>query len=85
MTLYIEPGCPWQNGYGERFNGTVCDECLNMHAFVSVAEAGVRLESFRRHYNEERPQSSLGYRSPSEFKLDWAQIQVETVDSPITT
>jgi transposase InsO family protein len=20
-TLYIEPGSPWENGYGERFNG----------------------------------------------------------------
>ena len=20
-TIYIEPGCPWQNGYAESFNG----------------------------------------------------------------
>ncbi len=59
-TLYIDPGCPWQNGYGESFNGTVRDECLNMHLFVSVAEARVRLEGFRQHYNTERPHSSLG-------------------------
>jgi putative transposase len=84
-TLYIEPGCPWQNGYGESFNGTVRDECLNLHVFISVAEAGVRLESFRRHYNQERPHSSLGYRSPAEFKHDWAQTQAEAVDSNIAT
>lgn len=30
-TLYIEPGCPWQNGFAESFNGTLRDECLTMH------------------------------------------------------
>ena len=28
-TLYIEPGSPWQNGYGESFNGRLRDEFLN--------------------------------------------------------
>ncbi len=28
VPLYIDPGCPWQNGKDERFNGTVRDECL---------------------------------------------------------
>ena len=74
-TLYIDPGCPWQNGYGERFNGTVRDECLNMYVFTSVAEARVQLEAYRRQYNEERPHSSLGYRTPAEFKRDWLQRQ----------
>jgi len=45
----FDPGCPWQNGYGESFNGTVRDECLNMYVLCSVAEACVRLESFRQH------------------------------------
>jgi putative transposase len=77
-TLYIEPGCPWQNGYGESFNGTVRDECLNLHAFASVAEAQVQLDAFRRHYNEERPHSRLGYRTPVEFKRDWLASQSPT-------
>lgn len=59
QTLYIEPGKPWQNGKEERFNGTVRDECLDMHVFGSLAEAYVRLSAFRRHYNEERPHSAL--------------------------
>ncbi len=74
-TLYIDPGCPWQNAYGESVNGTVRDECLNMQVFHSVAEARVQLEAFRRQYNEERPHSSLGYRTPAEFKRDWLQRQ----------
>jgi len=75
-TLYIDPGCPWQNGKDERFNGTVRDECLNMHLFVSVREARVRLEAFRRHYNEERPHSRLGYQTPSEFKQAWDKCKL---------
>ncbi|MDQ5853894.1 MAG: transposase, partial [Chloroflexota bacterium] len=36
-------------------NGTVRDECLNLYLIASVAEARVRLEGFRQHYNTERP------------------------------
>ena len=32
-TLYIEPGAPWQNGYGESFNGRLRDELLNPKMF----------------------------------------------------
>jgi transposase InsO family protein len=48
QTLYIDAGKPWQNGKEERFNGTVRDECLNMHAFASLAEAWMRLSAFQR-------------------------------------
>jgi putative transposase len=71
QTLYIDPGCPWQNGYEERFNGTVRDEFLNSHAFASVAEAQVLAAAYLREYNEQRPHSSLGYLTPLEFKRDW--------------
>lgn len=67
-TLYIEPGCPWQNGKGESFNGRFRDECLNAELFLNVAEAKTRIEQWRQHYNTERPHSSLSYRTPYEFK-----------------
>jgi putative transposase len=85
QTLYIDPGCPWQNGKDERFNGTVRDECLNMQLFASVAEARVRLEAFRRHYNDDRPHSRLGYQTPSEFKHAWLEAQANQPDSHIST
>ena len=75
QTLYIEPGKPWQNGKEERFNGTVRDECLNMHQFHSVAEACVRLNVFRHQYNHERPHSRLSYLTPLEFKTAWFEAQ----------
>jgi putative transposase len=74
-TLDIDLGCPWQNGYEERFNGTVRDECLNSHSFHTVTEARVVLTAYLREYNKERPHSSLGYRTPAEFKQEWLAQQ----------
>jgi putative transposase len=68
-TIYIEPGCPWQNAFSESFNGRLRDECLNVEWFSSRAEARVVVEKYRRHYNEERPHSSLGYLTPQESRL----------------
>jgi putative transposase len=65
-TVYIEPGKPWQNGAIESFIGKFRDECLNMEWFLNRREAQVIIESYRRYYNEERPHSSLAYRTPAE-------------------
>lgn len=81
QTQYIEPGKPWQNGKDERFNGTVRDECLNLHVFTSVAEACVRIGTFRHHYNHERPHSQLGYLAPLVFKAAWLEAQAKQLDS----
>jgi putative transposase len=63
----IEPGKPTQNAYIESFNGRFRDECLNDHWFTSLAEARIRISSWRRDYNEHRPHSALNYRTPAEF------------------
>jgi putative transposase len=63
----IDPGKPWQNGAGESFNGKFRDECLSLEWFRSRAEAKVVIETWRRHYNEVRPHSSLGYLTPAAF------------------
>ena len=66
-TALIDPGKPWQNGVGESFNGKFRDECLSMEWFRSRTEAKAVVEAWRRHYNEGRPHSSLGYLTPAEF------------------
>ena len=66
-TLYIEPGAPWENGYRESFNSKVRDELLNAEEFGSVLEAKVLAKEWRQEYNQVRPHSSLGYRTPAEF------------------
>jgi putative transposase len=66
-TALIDPGKPWQNGACESFNGKFRDECLMLEWFRSRAEAKVVIETWRRHYNEVRPHSSLGYLTPAAF------------------
>ena len=66
-TALIDPGKPWQNGVGESFNGKFRDECLSLEWFRSRAEAKVVIETWRQHFNDVRPHSSLGYQTPAEF------------------
>ncbi len=81
---YIDPGCPWQNGFQESFNGKLRDELLDREAFASVAEAQVRLGTHRQWYNENRPHSSLKYLPPAVFARAWqqAQQQKQTENKP---
>lgn len=64
---FIEPGKPVQNAYIESFNGTVRDEFLNEHWFLSLEDTRQKSCAFRKDYNEYRPHSSLGGKSPIEF------------------
>ena len=50
-------------------------ECLaiRMELFRSVQEAQVLADHWRRHYNQERPHSSIGYQTPVEFRDNWFQ------------
>lgn len=63
----IAPGSPTQNAYVESFNGKFRDECLNDHWFETLAAARALISAWRRDYNEQRPHSALGYRTPAEF------------------
>ncbi len=54
-TLFIEPGCPWQNGKGESFNGRFRDECLNAEIFLNLAEARIRIEHWRQQSQYRAP------------------------------
>lgn len=64
-TAYIEPGSPWENGFNERFNGSLRDECLNRERFYTLREAQIIIEAWRQEYNHIRPHSSLNYRPPA--------------------
>jgi putative transposase len=64
-TAYITPGSPWENGFNERFNGSLRDECLNLEHFETLTEARVIIEQWVNEYNHIRPHSSLGYKPPA--------------------
>jgi transposase InsO family protein len=74
---------PWQNGKEERFNGTVRDECLNMRAVKTVAEAWLRLSAFRQEYNTLRPHSSLGELAPHMLTTAWLAAKAKSEESHI--
>lgn len=66
-TLYIKPGSPWEQAHIESFHDKLRDELLNRELFGSLREAQVVLEGWRCEYNDQRPHSSLGYLTPSEY------------------
>ena len=65
--LFSRPGKPTDNAYIESFNGSFREECLQTHWFLSLQDATMKIESWRKDYNEFRPHSSLGYKTPAEF------------------
>jgi transposase InsO family protein len=44
-------GKPTDNAFIETFNGTLRDECLNLHWFDDLAQASALIEAWRRDYN----------------------------------
>ena len=72
---FIQPGKPVQNCFIESFNGTFRDDCLNLHWFVSLADARRTIEAWRNDYNHVRPHSSLGQLTPAEFMEQCSQSE----------
>jgi len=62
--IQIYPGSPWENGYNERFNGTLRHEILNAEWFHTVKQAQVAINSWLRQYNNIRPHHALNMRPP---------------------
>ncbi len=63
---FSRPGKPTDNAFAEAFNGRVRAECLNAYWFLSLDDARVKCEAWRRDYNDHRPHSSLGNQTPME-------------------
>jgi putative transposase len=72
--LFIQKGKPHQNGYIERFNRTYRDEVLNVFAFEELNQARLITSAWMWIYNNERPHSSLGYMTPSEFLSKYGKL-----------
>ncbi|TCW15049.1 integrase-like protein [Raoultella sp. BIGb0138] len=53
----------------ESFNGSLRDECLNVHWFLLLEDAQEKIEYWRREYNQQRPHSSLNNLTPEEYRL----------------
>ncbi len=57
----------WYRLEGLQLRMRVRDECFNVHQFASLAQAQAVIEVWRCDYNQQRPHSSLGHLTPSEF------------------
>ncbi len=68
---FIQPGCPTQNAFIERKNGSLRRELLNAYVFTSLSDVRELCEEWRTDYNWDRPHKSLGYLSPIRFAEKW--------------
>jgi putative transposase len=70
--IHIQPGKPTQNGRIESFHGRLREECLRVSWFQNLFDARRKIAAWRIDYNEQRPHSSLGYKTPKEFATEQA-------------
>ena len=64
---HIQPGKPTQNAHVESFHGRLREECLRVSWFTNLFDARRKISTWKAEYNEQRPHSSLGYKTPTEF------------------
>ena len=67
--LFIEPGKPMQNAFVERFNRIYREDILDAYIFSDIGQARVLSQEWQEDYNYHHPHSSLGGKSPIQFKL----------------
>jgi len=65
--LYIQPGCPTQNAYVERFNGSYRRGVLNAHIFETLEQVRAISEVWTHDYNHDRPHDSLKNLPPIRY------------------
>ena len=66
---FSRPGKPTDNAFIEAFNGRLRAECLNAHWFMTLADAGEKLEAWRRDDNEVRPHGAIGNKVPISLQI----------------
>ena len=70
---FIRPGKPVDNCFVESFNSRFRAECLNSNYFDSISEAKMKIEDWRKKYNEFRPHSTLKGLTPKVFADQFKQ------------
>ena len=55
---------PTHHSFIESFNGKFRSERINTHWFLSLDVARLKMEDWRRDYNEFRPHGAIGNKAP---------------------
>jgi putative transposase len=76
---FIYYNTPEQNGHIESFHKTLKKEYLWSQDFKNYQEAEIAIAEAFKDYNEDRPHSSLGYKTPYEFLSYWEMREEEKV------
>ena len=71
---FIQPGKPTQNSLIERFNMTFRQDVLDSYMFDSLPDIRKYADAWSWMYNNERPHSSLGQLTPTEFLLECGKL-----------
>jgi len=67
-----------ENPFVESFGSRLRDELLSTEQFDTLLEAQVLIGDWKHEYNTYRPHSSLGWRSPVAYAIEWkAENQVD--------
>ncbi len=67
MALIIFSSTLSDNAFVESFNGKFQDECPNDDCFINIKHVQEVIENRRIEYNEVRPHSSHGNKTPYDF------------------
>jgi transposase InsO family protein/transposase-like protein len=78
---YIPPSSPQDNGRHERMHRTLKAETARPPA-ATCAEQQSRFDTFRRHYNEERPHEALGQTPPARHWTPSTRPFTRRLDEP---
>ena len=70
---------PEDNGMIESLHGHFKNEYIFIHEPMSFIQMKCMLPGAVRHYNEERPHSSLDYLTPSEYRKSFERVEKEVV------
>ena len=62
--IRLYPGSPWENGYNERFNGTLRREILDAEWFMTTKQTQTAINVWLKQYNHIRPHQALKMRPP---------------------
>jgi putative transposase len=52
-------------------NSRFRDECLNEEIFLDLRDAKKKIEKWRMYYNERRPHTALGFKTPKQFEEEF--------------